>query len=43
MGVEFSYELTGAGWAECTLRIGEQCVTVTASYLSDALGDLAAA
>jgi hypothetical protein len=43
MGVDISYNLTGTGWAECTLRVDDASVTVTASYLSDALGDLASA
>jgi len=43
MSVTFSYELTGIGWATCTIRVGEQAKTVTASYLSDALADLASA
>src|SRR5216684_621253 len=43
MGVEINYNLVGTGWAECTLRVGEAQVTVTASYLSDALDDLASA
>ncbi len=41
--VEFHYELTGTGWSECRLRIGNTTCEVTASYLSDALGDLASA
>ena len=43
MAVEFSYELIGTGWAKCTLRVGEQVATVTASCLSDGLADLASA
>ena len=43
MGVEINYKLTGPGWAECTLHVDEAHVTVTASYLSDALDDLASA
>ena len=43
MSVTFSYELTGRGWAECTVRIGERVAKVSASYLSDALADLASA
>ena len=39
--VAFHYELTGAGWAEAKISIGKKSTTVTASYLSDALGDLA--
>ncbi|WP_375491427.1 hypothetical protein [uncultured Jatrophihabitans sp.] len=38
--VGFYYELTGSGWAEGTLQIGDARVRLTASYLSDALGDL---
>jgi hypothetical protein len=41
--VEFRYELTGTGWSECHLSIGEARCEVTASYLSDALGELASA
>jgi hypothetical protein len=43
MGVEIRYELTGSGWAECTVRVDSAWVTVTASYLSDALDNLACA
>jgi hypothetical protein len=43
MGVEIRYELTGSGWAECTVRVDGTWVTVTASYLSDALDNLASA
>ena len=43
MGVEINYRLTGPGWAECTLRVDGAQVTVTASYLSDSLDDLASA
>jgi hypothetical protein len=39
--VEFSYELTGVGWAEATIVWREQTAKVTVSYLTaDALGDL---
>jgi hypothetical protein len=41
--VEFHYELTGRGWSECRLAIDDVFCEVTASYLSDALGDLASA
>jgi hypothetical protein len=34
------YKLTGSGRAECTISDGKSSCTVTASYLSDALGDL---
>ncbi|MBI3409029.1 MAG: hypothetical protein HY040_11835 [Planctomycetes bacterium] len=40
MGVSFSFRLVARGWAECSLTIGEQHLDLTASYLSDALGDL---
>jgi hypothetical protein len=43
MGVQFSYDLVGAGWATCTIRVNDASATVTASYLSDALDDLAGA
>jgi hypothetical protein len=43
MGIHVSYKLTGSGWSECTVAIKEQRVTITASYLSDAWGDLLAA
>ncbi len=42
--MEFSYELTGRGWAEATITDGDQTATITVSYLTeDALGDLLAA
>lgn len=40
MAVSIAYNLTGPGWAECDIQIDEQCAHVTASYLSDAFGDL---
>lgn len=43
MSIEFRYQLTGTGWADCTLIVGDSHVTVTASYLSDALRDLVSA
>jgi len=39
-GVEFAYELVGTGWAAAHITHGDQTVEITASYLSDALGDL---
>jgi hypothetical protein len=39
-GVEFSFRLTGTGWAEGRIAVGDSFATPTASYLSDALGDL---
>jgi hypothetical protein len=38
--VEFSYRLTGTGWAEARIGDGHRSVALSASYLSDALGDL---
>jgi len=37
------YKLTGQGWAACNVELGTQRVAITASYLSDALGQLATA
>jgi len=36
----FSYQLETAGWSTATVSDGERSVVLTASYLSDALGDL---
>ncbi len=41
--IEFHYELTGRGWSECSISIGGVRCEIAASYLSDALGDLASA
>jgi hypothetical protein len=41
--VEFRYRLTGTGSAEAQLADGRSSADVTASYLSDALGNLLAA
>jgi hypothetical protein len=41
--VEFSFELTGLGWAEATLSTGEQRVIIPASYLTDVLSELLSA
>jgi hypothetical protein len=38
--VEFDFRLTGTGWCEARLQIGEEWAGLTASYLGDALGDL---
>ncbi|MDQ2853044.1 MAG: hypothetical protein M3Y49_20355 [Actinomycetota bacterium] len=38
--MRFEYRLTGAGWAQGVVSDGSASVTLTASYLSDALGDL---
>jgi hypothetical protein len=40
MPVAIDYKLTGTGWAQCTISNGEQSCTLTASYLSDALGNM---
>jgi hypothetical protein len=40
VSVSFAYHLVGSGWAECTIAVDEQHATMTASYLSDAFGDL---
>jgi len=38
--VEFTYRLTGTGWAEARVADGTSSATITASYLEDALGVL---
>jgi hypothetical protein len=38
--MEFTYRLTGKGWAEARIADGTSQAVITASYLSDALGDL---
>jgi hypothetical protein len=43
MGVVISYQLAGHGWADCTVSINDARVTISASYISHALEDLAAA
>ena len=40
MGVSVTYNLTGVGWSECLVEIGDQNAHLTASYISDALGSL---
>ena len=40
MSLVIDYKLTGSGWAECTIADGPRSCTVTASYLTDAFGDL---
>ncbi len=40
MALSIDYKLTGSGWAECTIVDGDQTCTITASYLSDAFGNL---
>jgi len=38
--LSIEYKLTGPGWAECTIANADQTCTLTASYLSDAFGNL---
>lgn len=38
--ITFTYNLVGKGWSEAEIKDGESRATLTASYLSDALGDL---
>jgi hypothetical protein len=40
MVLSVDFRLAGAGWADCTVHSGEQRAELTASYLSDALGNL---
>jgi hypothetical protein len=43
MSIYLKYNLFSSGWSECMINIDEQNVTITASYLDDALGSLASA
>jgi hypothetical protein len=43
VALSLEYRLTGCGWSECRLVSSRAEVTITASYLTDALGNLAAA
>lgn len=38
--MEFTYHLTGIGWAEARVSAGSSSARITASYLEDALGVL---
>jgi hypothetical protein len=38
--ITLEYRLAGRGWSEARIADGKICALVTASYLSDALGDL---
>lgn len=38
--MQFSYRLTGTGWAEARVSDEHHSVVLTASYLSDSLGEL---
>ena len=40
MTLVITYSLTGPGWAECIITFGKRQCKITASYISDALGDL---
>lgn len=40
---KLNYKLIDQGWAACEVELGDQGAKVTASYLSDALGDLVSA
>jgi hypothetical protein len=40
MTISIDYQLLNHGWAECTVQFGEVSQKITASYLSDALGNL---
>jgi hypothetical protein len=40
MTLSITYSLTGAGWSRCSLTFDEQTCSISASYLSDALGNL---
>lgn len=40
MSLSIEYRLLKSGWAECTVRVGSASQELTASYLSDALGNL---
>lgn len=40
MPVAFTYRLVGTGWSAASLKVGEDEVELTASYLGDALGEL---
>ena len=40
MRILIDYRLTGVGWSECTISSGDESCLTSASYLSDALGNL---
>ena len=40
MTLTIDYRLTGSGWADCTVRADGKACEISASYLSDALGNL---
>ncbi len=41
MNLSISFKLTGPGWADCNISIDNQLTVLTASYLENALGNLA--
>lgn len=41
--IDIAFDLTGIGWSECKIRVGESRAHVTASYISDAPGDFLSA
>jgi hypothetical protein len=41
--VKVDYRLAGSGWADCDVEIAGRQAAMSASYLSDALGDMLAA
>jgi len=41
MALSISFNLVGAGWAECGISIDNKIIVLTASYLEDALGNIA--
>jgi hypothetical protein len=40
MSLSIEYHLVGSGWAECRVRFNDAKCEISASYLSDALGNL---
>jgi hypothetical protein len=40
MSLAIDYRLAGAGWADCTVKCSSAACELSASYLSDALGNL---
>lgn len=40
MSIRIDYRLTGTGWADCTVHVNGAAHELSASYLSDALGNL---
>jgi hypothetical protein len=42
VSIAIKYDLVGTGWSACRVVLGDEQIEVTASYLSDALGNLSA-